>query len=45
MKEFDIGALPLVDGDELVGVVTDRDLVIRGVEQGQIPSPHRSPTR
>jgi len=37
MKEFDIGALPVVDGDELVGVVTDRDLVIRGVEQGADP--------
>ena len=37
MKEFDIGAQPVVDGDELVGVVTDRDLVIRGVEQGADP--------
>jgi CBS domain-containing protein len=38
MREFDIGALPVVDGDELVGVVTDRDLVIRGVERRADPA-------
>lgn len=30
MKEHDIGFIPVVDGDRLLGVVTDRDLVIRG---------------
>lgn len=30
MKRHDIGFLPVVDGRRLVGVVTDRDLVIRG---------------
>jgi CBS domain-containing protein len=30
MKENDIGFIPVVDGKKLVGVVTDRDLVIRG---------------
>ena len=31
MKAADVGALFVVDGDELVGVVTDRDLVVRGL--------------
>jgi CBS domain-containing protein len=30
MKEHDIGFIPVVDGKKLIGVVTDRDLVIRG---------------
>lgn len=30
MKENDIGFIPVLDGKKLVGVVTDRDLVIRG---------------
>jgi CBS domain-containing protein len=30
MKDHDIGFIPIVDGKKLVGVVTDRDLVIRG---------------
>lgn len=30
MREHDIGFVPVVDGNRLVGVVTDRDLAIRG---------------
>ncbi|WP_054028053.1 CBS domain-containing protein [Bacillus sp. FJAT-28004] len=30
MKENDIGFIPIVEGKKLVGVVTDRDLVVRG---------------
>ncbi len=30
MKEHDIGFIPIVDGKKLIGVVTDRDLVLRG---------------
>lgn len=30
MKEHDIGFIPVVEGKKLIGVVTDRDLVIRG---------------
>ncbi|HEX6231424.1 MAG TPA: CBS domain-containing protein [Actinomycetota bacterium] len=29
MRSFDVGAIPLVEGEELVGLVTDRDLVVR----------------
>ncbi len=30
MKEHDIGFVPVVEGKRVIGVVTDRDLVIRG---------------
>ncbi len=30
MKQFDIGFIPIVDDKKLIGVVTDRDLVVRG---------------
>ncbi|MBN2983467.1 MULTISPECIES: CBS domain-containing protein [Cohnella] len=30
MKDHDIGFLPVVEGRKLIGVITDRDLVIRG---------------
>jgi len=34
MEELDVGALPVCDGQSLVGMVTDRDIVLRGVAQG-----------
>ena len=33
MEELDVGAIPVCEGERLLGVVTDRDLVIRGVAQ------------
>lgn len=33
MKEKDIGVLPVLDGGKIVGMVTDRDVVIRGVAE------------
>jgi CBS domain-containing protein len=33
MKQHDIGFIPVVEGQKLMGVVTDRDLVIRGYAQ------------
>ncbi len=35
MKSEDIGSLPIVEGDKLVGVITDRDLAIRIVAEGR----------
>jgi CBS domain-containing protein len=29
MKSFDVGMLPVVKGDEVIGIVTDRDIVLR----------------
>lgn len=35
MEELDVGVIPVCDGDRLVGMVTDRDIVVRGVAQGR----------
>lgn len=34
MRDRDIGFLPVYEGDELIGVVTDRDLAIRAIAGG-----------
>lgn len=34
MKSEDVGSLPVVEGGRLVGMVTDRDIVLRVVAQG-----------
>lgn len=34
MEELGVGAVPVCEGDNLVGIVTDRDIVLRGVAQG-----------
>ena len=36
MQSLNVGALPVCDGDALVGVVTDRDITVRGVATGMI---------
>ena len=33
MDELNVGVIPVCEGDKLVGVVTDRDIVVRGVAQ------------
>ncbi len=33
MEELNVGAIPVCDGDRLCGMVTDRDIVVRGVAQ------------
>jgi CBS domain-containing protein len=35
MRREGTGFIPVVDGDHLVGVVTDRDIVIRGIGEGR----------
>ena len=37
MAENDIGFMPVEDHDRLVGMVTDRDIVVRGVADGLDP--------
>jgi len=37
MKEMDIGALPVLDGKAVAGMVTDRDITVRGVAAGMVP--------
>jgi CBS domain-containing protein len=34
MVENDVGALPVVEGSTLVGIVSDRDIVVRAVARG-----------
>jgi CBS domain-containing protein len=37
MKTLNVGALPVCDGDRLVGVLTDRDITVRSVAAGHDP--------
>lgn len=41
MKEFNVGMLPVAEGDKLVGAVTDRDIVVRGVAEDMNPTETR----
>mgnify|MGYP006146358997 CR=1 FL=1 len=34
MESLDVGVLPVCDGARIVGMLTDRDIVVRGVAQG-----------
>jgi CBS domain-containing protein len=38
MRELDVGALPICDNDRLAGMVTDRDIVLRGTADGRDPN-------
>lgn len=35
MEAEDVGAVPLVEGERLVGIVTDRDIVVRAIAKGK----------
>src|ERR1043166_5516888 len=37
MRELDVGSLPICDKDRLAGMVTDRDLAIRGLADSRDP--------
>ena len=37
MEAEDIGAIPVVDGDQLAGMITDRDIVVRAIAKGKDP--------
>ena len=37
METEDIGSLPILDGDELTGMITDRDIVVRAIAKGKDP--------
>ena len=37
MESEDVGAVPVVDGDRLVGIITDRDIVVRAIAKGKDP--------
>ena len=35
MRDEDVGSLPVVEGDRVTGMVTDRDIVVRGLAEGR----------
>lgn len=37
MQSLDIGAMPVCDGEQLLGMLTDRDIVVRAVADGLNP--------
>jgi CBS domain-containing protein len=38
MRDGDFGILPIEENDRLVGVITDRDIAVRGVAEGLDPN-------
>ena len=38
MLDTDVGALPVGENDKLVGMITDRDIAVRGVAAGKPPT-------
>ena len=36
MADLDVGSLPVCDGERLLGMVTDRDITVRGVAAGKM---------
>lgn len=43
MRELDVGSLPICENDRLTGMVTDRDLALRGI--GEALDPRLTPVR
>ncbi|MFP2906828.1 CBS domain-containing protein [Pyxidicoccus sp. 3LFB2] len=41
MRTLNVGPLPVCDGEKLMGIITDRDIVVRAVSQGMDPSSTR----
>lgn len=37
MDELNVGAIPVCDGQKLVGMITDRDIVVRAIAAGNAP--------
>ena len=37
MLQGDAGSIPVTDGDRLIGMITDRDIAVRGVAKGRGP--------
>ena len=38
MRDLDVGIVPVVNGDKLLGVITDRDITIRFTAEGLDPA-------
>ena len=38
MKQLNVGSVPVIDGSRVVGIVTDRDITLRGIAKGGDPN-------
>ena len=43
MRSLNVGSLPVCEGDRPIGIVTDRDIVIRAIAEGRDPRTARVP--
>ncbi len=43
MQKHDVGAVPVCEGANMVGLVTDRDIVVRNIAHGK--DPHHTPVK
>lgn len=41
MRTLNVGPLPVCEGDKLMGIITDRDIVVRAISQGMDPNTTR----
>jgi CBS domain-containing protein len=41
MDELNVGALPVCEGNRLLGMITDRDITVRAVAAGSVPAETR----
>lgn len=41
MRDLDVGALPVCQGKQLLGMITDRDITIRATAEGLLPADAR----
>lgn len=35
LRDGDVGSMPVVENNKLIGIVTDRDIVVRGIAEGK----------
>jgi CBS domain-containing protein len=38
MRDEDLGSLPVLEGQKLMGMITDRDIVVRAIAEGRDPA-------
>jgi len=38
MRDLDVGALPICDSERLIGIITDRDIVVKCIAMGHDPA-------
>ena len=42
MAREDTGVVPVVEGKKIIGLITDRDIVVRLIAEGKTARPHES---